>query len=181
MGNCKEGRKSAHKRKHRGQKTSESSQLPPITTTLIPAYRRNHVTSSTPESTGTNTRTMSYFCGPSHVDEKDVEEATRFLKLYEEAMSDPIPSASADHNGQGNARPVNAEDRQAAAALSSLNPNEIGAVPANGRPACSYQDGLGQAMSRLEISPKNNAGGSSAKKPVRVSEADVRQMVCIRD
>ncbi|OJJ44544.1 hypothetical protein ASPZODRAFT_100520 [Penicilliopsis zonata CBS 506.65] len=106
-------------------------------------------------------------------------------------MSDPISSASADPD----TLPTNAEDRKAAAALSALNTNDIGAdadaSSAAKPPSSADQEALGKAMSRLEIA----AGGAQAgnrtgktqqkqvvdqgakKKPVKVSTEDVNLLV----
>jgi hypothetical protein len=82
-------------------------------------------------------------------------------------MAEPIPSASAaaadaadDETSQN--LPKNAEDRKAAAALNSLNANEMSTE--NGetgpkQPSAADQEALGKAMSRLEI-----ASGVSKKK-----------------
>ncbi|PTU24110.1 hypothetical protein P175DRAFT_0497227 [Aspergillus ochraceoroseus IBT 24754] len=97
-------------------------------------------------------------------------------------MSDSIPSASADpESTQDHPLPANAEDRKAAAALSSLNTNEIGAdsrgegeeegggggggARGSKLPSSADQEALGKAMSRLEIA----AGKGPGKK--RTTEA----------
>ncbi|KAJ5173017.1 hypothetical protein N7492_005610 [Penicillium capsulatum] len=92
-------------------------------------------------------------------------------------MSDPIPSATVDPDAVDQSLPANAEDRKAAAALSSLNTNEIAAdaSPAKG-PSNANQEALGKAMSRLEIA----AGEGSAKKQtaqVQKQEAEVKKAV----
>ncbi|OJJ63997.1 hypothetical protein ASPSYDRAFT_84030 [Aspergillus sydowii CBS 593.65] len=70
-------------------------------------------------------------------------------------MSDPIPSAAPTEPTNS----TSAEDRKAAAALSSLNTTEITSEPAatSGakQPSSADQEALGKAMSRLEIA----AGG----------------------
>lgn len=77
-------------------------------------------------------------------------------------MSDPIPSATTDPDVD-QSLPANAEDRKAAAALSSLNTNELAAdaAPAKG-PSNAEQEALGKAMSRLEIA----AGEGSRKSQI---------------
>lgn len=78
-------------------------------------------------------------------------------------MSQPNPSATAD--GEEQRLPTNAEDRKAAAALSSLNDNEIGDTSNNNSTnklsSADAQEALGKAMSRLEIA----AGGGGGGKP----------------
>ena len=74
-------------------------------------------------------------------------------------MAEPIPSASAAVADAGDDEPPqdlpkNAEDRKAAAALNSLNANEMSTE--NGetgpkQPSAADQEALGKAMSRLEI------------------------------
>lgn len=71
-------------------------------------------------------------------------------------MAEPIPSAAAE--GEENRLPANAEDRKAAAALSSLNDNEMAQGDDNSKlSSASAQEALGKAMSRLEIA----AGGAT--------------------
>lgn len=106
-------------------------------------------------------------------------------------MSDPIPSASADHEGLENPPPANAEDRKAAAALSSLHTNEIGATASPTRgPSNADQEALGKAMSRLEIASGHgmgrkqpgetlNNGVEVKKKAIKISPADVTFLVCL--
>lgn len=106
-------------------------------------------------------------------------------------MSDPIPSASADHEGLEHPHPANAEDRKAAAALSSLHTNEIGATASPTRaPSSADQEALGKAMSRLEIASGHHAGKKQPgetlnngvevkKKVVKISAADVTFLVCV--
>ncbi|KAJ5579821.1 uncharacterized protein N7459_005806 [Penicillium hispanicum] len=97
-------------------------------------------------------------------------------------MSDPIPSATADPDAVDLPIPANAEDRKAAAALSSLNTNEI-VTEAKG-PSSADQEALGKAMSRLEIAAGHGTGGKgpsesqyketeAKKKAVKVTAADV--------
>jgi uncharacterized protein YggU (UPF0235/DUF167 family) len=103
-------------------------------------------------------------------------------------MSDPIPSATSDPDAVEQALPSNAEDRKAAAALSSLNTNEI---TTEGAPAgaqlTANQEALGKAMSRLEIaagqdSSKKQVAGANAdvvkRKVVKVAQADITLLVC---
>ena len=105
-------------------------------------------------------------------------------------MSDPIPSATADPEAVDKSLPANAEDRKAAAALSSLNTNEIGAEagPTRGQSSAD-QEALGKAMSRLEIATGQGTGKNQAveaqkkeaevkKKAVKVAAADVTFVVC---
>lgn len=82
-------------------------------------------------------------------------------------MAEPVPSASnaadAPDNEETARLPKNAEDRKAAAALNSLNANEISQDGTAGslskQPSSADQEALGKAMSRLEI-----ASGGGAKK-----------------
>ncbi|KAJ5774095.1 hypothetical protein N7457_008991 [Penicillium paradoxum] len=103
-------------------------------------------------------------------------------------MSDPIPSATADPDSTEKPLPSNAEDRKAAAALSSLHTNEIASDGGSaGAPLTANQEALGRAMSRLEIASGQNsgkksaAGGSKAdvvnKTAVKVAPADVTLLV----
>ncbi len=105
---------------------------------------------------------------------------TRFIHLFARAafhevipiMSEPLPPASnaaadaaADNEDDPSSRlPKNAEDRKAAAALNSLNDNEITQDEAGGgaakQPSKADQEALGKAMSRLEIA----SGAGAAKK-----------------
>ncbi|KAH8700221.1 hypothetical protein BGW36DRAFT_315936 [Talaromyces proteolyticus] len=77
-------------------------------------------------------------------------------------MTEPIPSASAADAEDQQRLPANAEDRKAAAALSSLNDNEIsqGDDAGSKLSSAAAQEALGKAMSRLEIA----AGGAAANK-----------------
>ncbi|KZN92017.1 hypothetical protein EN45_021600 [Penicillium chrysogenum] len=105
-------------------------------------------------------------------------------------MSDTIPSASAGQDTVENAIPSNAEDRKAAAALSSLNTNEIATEGASaGAPLTVNQEALGRAMSRLEIAAGQDSGNKKTaegpktdevlkKKTVKVAPADVTLLVC---
>ncbi|KAL4804233.1 hypothetical protein BDV18DRAFT_142769 [Aspergillus unguis] len=75
-------------------------------------------------------------------------------------MSDPIPSAAKADPSE--APSTSAEDRKAAAALSSLNTTEIATDsesaggPGMKQPSSADQEALGKAMSRLEMA----AGGA---------------------
>ncbi|KAJ6161467.1 hypothetical protein N7470_004863 [Penicillium chermesinum] len=66
-------------------------------------------------------------------------------------MSDPIPSATGGPDVVEKKPPVNAEDRKAAAALSSLNENEIADSSSPKGTGAADQEALGKAMSRLEM------------------------------
>ncbi|KAJ5384764.1 hypothetical protein N7517_002675 [Penicillium concentricum] len=104
-------------------------------------------------------------------------------------MSDLIPSATADPENVEKTLPSNAEDRKAAAALSSLNTNEIATEGTSaGAPLSANQEALGRAMSRLEIAAGKDVGnkktaegpktdGVVKKKIVKVAPADVTLLV----
>ncbi|KAJ5163387.1 uncharacterized protein N7500_005217 [Penicillium coprophilum] len=104
-------------------------------------------------------------------------------------MSDAIPSTTADPDAVEKGLPANAEDRKAAAALSSLNTNEIATEGVStGAPLTADQEALGRAMSRLEIAAGKDAGnkqtseglktdGAVKKKTVKVAPADVTLLV----
>ncbi|KAJ5960203.1 uncharacterized protein N7479_007353 [Penicillium vulpinum] len=104
-------------------------------------------------------------------------------------MSDAIPSATADPDTVEKTIPSNAEDRKAAAALSSLNTNEIATEGASaGAPSTANQEALGRAMSRLEIAAGQGSGGKTTaegpkadgvvkKKIVKVAPTDVTLLV----
>ena len=103
-------------------------------------------------------------------------------------MSESIPSATADPDAVDQPLPANEEDRKAAAALSSLNTNELAGETK--RPSSADQAALGKAMSRLEIASGHRKGGSKAseahckeaeikKKSVKVTAADVNFLVCL--
>jgi hypothetical protein len=89
-------------------------------------------------------------------------------------MAEPLPSASnaaadtaADNEEDPSSRlPKNAEDRKAAAALNSLNANEItqdeAGSGATKQPSKADQEALGKAMSRLEMA--SGAGAARKKK-----------------
>jgi hypothetical protein len=104
-------------------------------------------------------------------------------------MAEPLPSAT---NADDQRLPANAEDRKAAAALSSLNENEIsGADGADGEggsssrhvPSKADQEVLGKAMSRLEIAAGGNSGPGGAagvgagKSKVGTSGEEVKKKV----
>ncbi|KAJ5514321.1 hypothetical protein N7463_003873 [Penicillium fimorum] len=104
-------------------------------------------------------------------------------------MSDSIPSATADPEAVETNLPSNAEDRKAAAALSSLNTNEIETEGASaGATLTANQEALGKAMSQLEIAAGQDSGNTKAaegsktdgvakKKIVKVAPADVTLLV----
>ena len=118
-------------------------------------------------------------------------------------MAEPRPAAakptatSADAEDDPSSHlPANAEDRKAAAALNSLNANEISQGEAGDgaikQPSKADQEALGKAMSRLEMA----SGAASAqkktaatkdkgekkevevKKKVKVAAEDVNFLVC---
>ncbi|KAE8373651.1 hypothetical protein BDV26DRAFT_271650 [Aspergillus bertholletiae] len=102
-------------------------------------------------------------------------------------MSDSIPSAHSDPDAAEKHHPANAEDRKAAAALSSLNTNEIGADSGAKPPSSADQEALGKAMSRLEIVAGQDAGMKPTgprkeaevvrKKAVKVASEDISLLV----
>ncbi|KOS41561.1 hypothetical protein ACN38_g7570 [Penicillium nordicum] len=104
-------------------------------------------------------------------------------------MSDPIPSATADPEIVEKPLSSNAEDRKAAAALSSLHTNEIATEGAPiGAPVNANQEALGRAMSRLEIAAGQGSDNKTTvevlktdevvkKKAVKVAPADVTLLV----
>lgn len=106
-------------------------------------------------------------------------------------MSDQIPSATAHPDTVEKPLPSNAEDRKAAAALSSLNTNEITTEGVSaGTPLTADQEALGRAMSRLEIAAGQGSGnkktvegsktdGVVKKKTVKIAPADVTLLVCL--
>lgn len=108
-------------------------------------------------------------------------------------MSDPIPSASADQDAVDHIAPSNAEDRKAAAALSSLNVNEVATEGiSDGAPETANQEALGKAMSRLEIAAgkgpntkgaavQKSGGAVAKKKVVKIAAADVALLVSFND
>ena len=101
-------------------------------------------------------------------------------------MSDSIPSATPDPETTEQRLPANAEDRKAAAALSSLTTNELGESGSK-LPSSADQEALGKAMSRLEIAagqepkkkkPEAQKEEAVKKKAVRVTAEDVGLLVC---
>ncbi|KGO71719.1 hypothetical protein PITC_027320 [Penicillium italicum] len=104
-------------------------------------------------------------------------------------MSDSILSATADPETAQKPLSSNAEDRKAAAALSSLNSNEISTeVASAGAPLTASQEALGRAMSRLEIAAGHDSGNRkpaegpktdevARKKAVKVAPSDVTLLV----
>jgi hypothetical protein len=103
-------------------------------------------------------------------------------------MSDSIPSAHPGPDAVEQHRPANAEDRKAAAALSSLNTNGIGADSGAKPPSSADQEALGKAMSRLEIAAGQDTGKKTAegkqaevvkKRAVKVASEDVTLLVCL--
>ncbi|KAL4960420.1 uncharacterized protein BDV14DRAFT_182749 [Aspergillus stella-maris] len=98
-------------------------------------------------------------------------------------MSDPIPSAAPNEPSTSS---TSAEDRKAAAALSSLNTTEVAASsgePASTsigkQPSSADQEALGKAMSRLEIAAGKSGGkvSSTAKGKDESGSGDVRKKV----
>ncbi|QKX53665.1 uncharacterized protein TRUGW13939_00745 [Talaromyces rugulosus] len=108
-------------------------------------------------------------------------------------MAEPIPSAG---DGDDQRLPANAEDRKAAAALSSLNNNEIsqGDDAGSKLSSAAAQEALGKAMSRLEIAAGGGANKTTAtatpstgtagqkeevvkKKAVKIAAEDVTLLV----
>lgn len=89
-------------------------------------------------------------------------------------MAEPIPSA-ARPDPEAAEVPSNAEDRKAAAALSSLNDNEISQADTDAGsklPSSADQEALGKAMSRLEIVA---GGGTAAKSTDTAKKADAQK------
>lgn len=100
-------------------------------------------------------------------------------------MSDSLPAASHDPDSIERSHPAHAEDRKAAAALSSLHANEIGTESSN-KSSPADQEALGKAMSRLDIAPVTDAAARKVdtkktqavtKKAVKVSAEDVNLLV----
>ena len=110
-------------------------------------------------------------------------------------MYDPIPSAAPTEPTNS----TSAEDRKAAAALSSLNTTEITSEPAAAsgakQPSSADQEALGKAMSRLEIAAGGHQKGSAkaagksegagaevgkkkAAPAVKIAGEDVSLLVC---
>lgn len=79
-------------------------------------------------------------------------------------MAEPIPSAS---NDTEDTKPTNAEDRKAAAALDSLNANDMsqenGEESGSKQPTAADQEALGKAMARLEGVVGGKGGAKNAK------------------
>ncbi len=106
-------------------------------------------------------------------------------------MAEPIPSAStavenaataadADDETSQNL-PANAEDRKAAAALNSLNANEMsqenGETSSTKQPSAADQEALGQAMSRLEIASGVSKKKDDPKKAETKKEVEIKKKV----
>jgi tryptophan synthase beta subunit len=89
-------------------------------------------------------------------------------------MADNIPSAA---EGEEHRLPANAEDRKAAAALNSLNDNEISQDGSNKLSSAAAQEALGKAMSRLEIAAGGAAGkaGGASKVAAGTAETAVKK------
>ena len=107
-------------------------------------------------------------------------------------MAEPQPAQvreGADVEDEAPAIPSNAEDRKAAAALSSLGARGDDDDGPSKRPDID-QEALGQAISRLEVGSRvpgnskakgNNDGEVEKKKPaVKVDQADVALLVSIQ-
>ncbi|RAO71419.1 uncharacterized protein BHQ10_007431 [Talaromyces amestolkiae] len=89
-------------------------------------------------------------------------------------MADNIPSAA---EGEENRLPANAEDRKAAAALNSLNDNEISQDGSDKLSSAAAQEALGKAMSRLEIASGGAVGkaGGANKAAAGAAETAVKK------
>jgi hypothetical protein len=103
-------------------------------------------------------------------------------------MAEPLPSASnaaeVPDNEETARLPKNAEDRKAAAALNSLNANEISqdetAGTSSKQPSAADQEALGKAMSRLEIASGTRGRKDAEKKSdKKAAEAEVKKKVKI--
>ena len=111
-------------------------------------------------------------------------------------MAEPIPSASnadAVDDETSQDLPANAEDRKAAAALNSLNANDMSqenGETATKQPSAADQEALGKAMSRLEIASgvsKKKEDTKKAdtkkevevKKKIKIAAEDVNFLVCV--
>jgi hypothetical protein len=101
-------------------------------------------------------------------------------------MAEPVPSAStaaaeaADDETSQNL-PKNAEDRKAAAALNSLNANEMSTENGEAgpkQPSAADQEALGKAMSRLEIAGGVNKRDETAKAEKK-KETEVKKKIKI--
>jgi hypothetical protein len=115
-------------------------------------------------------------------------------------MAEPVPAASNAVDGADNEEtarlPKNAEDRKAAAALNSLNANEISTDNAESsaakEPSAADLEALGKAMSRLEIASgarvkkdggkkgDKKAAEGEVKKKIKIASEDVNLLVCSR-
>ncbi|KIX00497.1 uncharacterized protein Z518_10637 [Rhinocladiella mackenziei CBS 650.93] len=101
-------------------------------------------------------------------------------------MAEPIPSAStavdaADDETSQNL-PASAEDRKAAAALNSLNANDMSqenGETATKQPSAADQEALGKAMSRLEIAGGVRKKKEDPKKAETKKEVEVKKKVKI--
>ncbi|EXJ76061.1 uncharacterized protein A1O5_00569 [Cladophialophora psammophila CBS 110553] len=102
-------------------------------------------------------------------------------------MAEPIPSASsaaadaADDETSQNL-PNNAEDRKAAAALNSLNANEMSTENGESgtrQPSAADQEALGKAMSRLEIASGLSKKREDNTKAQAKKEVEVKKKVKI--
>lgn len=108
-------------------------------------------------------------------------------------MAEPVPAASnvtaeaaaaaaaADNEEEASSQlPQNAEDRKAAAALNSLNANEItqdgAGSSAAKQPSKADQEALGKAMSRLEIA----SGAAASKKKSDQKKAEEKKEVEVK-
>lgn len=99
-------------------------------------------------------------------------------------MAEPIPSASnavdAGDDETTQNLPANAEDRKAAAALNSLNANEMSqenGETANKQPSAADQEALGKAMSRLEIASGVSKKKEDPKKAEAKKEVEVKKKI----
>lgn len=99
-------------------------------------------------------------------------------------MAEPLPSASqaADAGDDETTQnlPANAEDRKAAAALNSLNANEMSqenGETSNKQPSAADQEALGKAMSRLEIASGVSKKKDDSKKVAEKKEVEVKKKV----
>jgi hypothetical protein len=100
-------------------------------------------------------------------------------------MAEPLSSASNAAEGLDNEEtarlPKNAEDRKAAAALNSLNANEISqdetAGTSSKQPSAADQEALGKAMSRLEIASGTGGRKDAKKSDKKAAEAEVKKKV----
>lgn len=101
-------------------------------------------------------------------------------------MAEPIPSASvaADAGDDETSQnlPNNAEDRKAAAALNSLNANDMSqenGEAATKQHSAADQEALGKAMSRLEIASGLGKKKDDTKKAETKKEVEVKKKVKI--